>query len=471
MSDKPQRARRPRTLGSSELILDEAHLNKNILRLALPAVGEMLLRTLVGVVDSIMIGQALGEKGLATVGLAGGLVWPVFFLASSFSVGSTAVIARLWGARSFDDARRVAGQSVWLGVVLGLVLTVVGVLLLPLLLKLYTDDPVLLAGARTYVSVVAYAGVAWVLTMVGNSIMRGLGDNIRPLIVTGSTNLLNITLNYLLIFGPGPFPALGIRGAALASAISLGLSALLAQFILFSGKTKIKLLFAEASKPVWKTIKRIFHVGAPAMVEQGVFRFGHLITVFLITSLGSVALASHQVGVHVESISFMPGWGLAMASTTLVGQYLGAGKPKLAERAGFRSAFYAVMLMGAMGVVFSLFASDLVGLFVKEGSGASNALVHELGTLLIVIAAVEQPGLALLMTLTGGLRGAGDTRWTLALSIIGLWGLRIPACFLAIKVFDWGIVGFWGLATFVFYLRAGLAYWRFSSGKWKALKV
>lgn len=467
MSDKASRA----VIRGRELILDEANLNRNILRLAFPAVGEMLLRTLVGVVDSIMIGQALGEKGLASVGLAGGVVWPIFFLASSFSVGTTAIIARLWGARSYDEARGVAEQSIWLAVVIGALVTLVGLFLLPLLLRTYTDDPYLLEGASTYASVVAFAGVAWSLTMVGNSIMRGLGDNVRPLIITGTTNVLNIVLNYLLIFGPGPFPALGIYGAALASAISLGISALLSVSILFGGKSKIKLLLRETLRPVWRTIKRIFHVGTPAMVEDGLFRLGHLVTIYLITSLGSIALASHQVGVNVESISFMPGWGLAIASTTLVGQYLGAGRPDLARRAGFRASFYAVLLMGSMGVIFSLFAADLVGLFVKEGGGVGDSAVHSIGTLLIIIAALEQPALAVMMTLKGGLRGAGDTRWTLALSLIGFWGMRIPACFLAIKVFDWGIIGFWALATLVFYIRAVMVYGRFAGGKWQKLEV
>ncbi len=461
----------PTNKPSRELVLDEAHLTKNIFRLALPAIGEMLLRTMVGFVDTIMVGQALGEKGLAAIGLGGGIVWPFFFLASSFGVGSTAVVARLWGARSFAEARGVAGQSVWLAVVIGGFLSAAGAFLLPLVVDLYTDDPLLADSARIYVSTVSFAGLAWVVTMVNNSVMRGVGDNVRPLIITGVTNVLNITLNYLLIYGPGPFPELGIRGAALASAISLAVSGVLSLVIVYGGHSKVKIKLRDSLRPVWKTIRRIFHVGTPAMVEQAVFRFGHLLTTWLITSLGSVALACHKVGVHVESISFMPGWGLAIASTTLVGQYLGAEKPELAEKAGFRAAFYAALLMGSMGVIFGIFAGDLVGLFVREGSGASNLLVHEIGTLLITIAAVEQPALAILMTLTGGLRGAGDTRWTLALSIIGLWALRIPAAFLSIKVFDWGIIGFWSLASAVFFIRAGLAYWRFSSGKWKQLKV
>ncbi len=482
---------------ADNLILDEAHIGRNIFRLALPAVGEMILHTLVGVVDTIMIGQALGTQGVAAVGLGGGVIFPLLFLVSSIGVGATAVVARLWGAKDYIEARKVGGQSLLISLGLGAFVLLVGRFLMPGLAGSFTDEAFLAESARGYVEIISLGGLPWVAMMVGTSVMRGVGDNVRPLIITAIANVLNVILNYLLIYGIGPFPEMGINGAALASAISITIAFIATLIILYGGFSKTRLRIAETLRPCWKTIKRIFHIGTPAIIEQGFFRIGHIVTVWIISSMGTLAMAVHQVGMQVESLSFMPGWGMAIASTTLVGQYLGAGKPELAEKVGYRSAFYAVIFMGAMGVVFALFSEELVGVFIKEGStglkliGSSGlssegnwlvrvgklfppingASVLRTGSLLIVIAAMEQPALALMMTLTGSLRGAGDTRFTMFLSLIGFWGMRLPFALLAVFVLDWGIIGFWALATLAFYIRAVLVLGRFRHGKWKKLKV
>jgi putative MATE family efflux protein len=482
------------------IILDARHLNGNIFRLALPAVGEMTLHTMVGVVDTIMIGQALGKNGVAAVALGGGIIWPILFLLTSVGVGSTAVVARLWGRRDRDGARFIGGQSMFVAGGFGLFLSVSGSFLLPLLLSLYSAEPAVMADATRYVRILCVAGLPWVVTMVGAAVMRGFGDNVRPLVVTLIANLLNVAFNYVFIYGLGPIEPMGVAGAALGSSLSMTAAGVATVIILYLGFTKAKLKVGETVRPHWSAVRRIFHVGTPAMFEQGVFRVGQMVSVWIVSRLGTVALAANQVGIQVESLSFMPGWGLAIASTTLVGQYLGAGEPELAEKSGWRSVIAAVVLMGAMGVVFALFAEDLVGVFIDETAAGvkllhtgAAAVVHTgqgwfekvpalfppapsgqvlpTGAVLITIAALEQPALAVMMPLTGGLRGAGDTRWTLALAAIGLWGLRIPLSLLAVFVFKWGIVGFWALSVLAFYIRAGLSYWRFSGGKWKLLKV
>lgn len=482
------------------LILDARHLSGNIFRLALPAVGEMVLQTMVGVVDTIMVGQALGKNGVASVALGGGVVWPILFLLTSVGVGTTAVVARLWGQRDRDGARFIGGQSILVALGFGLFLSAVGPFLLPLLLSLYKAEPAVMADATAYVRILCYAGLPWVVTMVGASVMRGFGDNVRPLVITLIANLLNVGFNYVFIYGLGPIEPMGVAGAALGSSLSMTAAGVATVVILYFGFTKERLKVIETVRPDWSAVRRIFHVGTPAMFEQGVFRVGQMVSVWIVSQLGTVALAANQVGIQVESLSFMPGWGLALASTTLVGQYLGAGEPELAEKAGRRSAVVALVLMGAMGVVFALFARDLVGVFIDEsatgvkllhtgaaailhsGQGwfenvpalfppAPSGQVLPTGAVLITIAALEQPALAIMMPLTGGLRGAGDTRWTLILAAIGFWGLRIPFSLLAVFVFKWGIVGLWALSVLAFYIRAGLSYWRFSGGKWKGLKV
>ena len=342
------------------LVLDAPNLNRNILRLALPAVGEMLLQTMVGVVDTIMVGQALGKDGVAAVALGGGVVWPILFLLVSVGVGSTAVVARLWGRRDHAGARYIGGQSMLIAGGFGVFLTVAGPLLLPLLLSVYGVEPTVMADAALYVRILCYASLPWVVTMVGASVMRGFGDNVRPLVITLIANLLNIGLNYAFIYGLGPIEPMGVRGAALGTALSMGVAAVGTLVILYLGFTKARLKVSETVRPDLAAVRRIFHVGTPAMFEQGVFRVGQMVSVWIVSQLGTVALAAHQVGIQVESLSFMPGWGLAIASTTLMGQYLGAGEPELAERSARRSVIAAVVLMGAMGVVFALFALSLI---------------------------------------------------------------------------------------------------------------
>lgn len=443
----------------------EGNIRGLILSLSWPAIVRMLLVMSVGIVDIMMIGRLGEEDPLAAVGLSNQYLWLFYSLIGGVSVGTTALIAQHLGAKEREEASRIAKQSILLGSLLALAVSIPTALNSEqLILWLGATDKVAeLGGAylRIVLGVLFFSFNLWMV----NAIFQGAGNTKTPMYIMAFVNTLNIALDYLLIFGIGPFPKLGVIGAATASAVSRILGAVIGWTLLLKGRYGVTLSLGGVLKPYLREMKRILWVGIPASIEMLLRSGSNLFYMFIIASLGTTAIAAHQVAIRAESFSYMPGFGFAIAATTIVGQNIGAGKRERAERSGLEASYLALLFMGFMGIIFFLFPFQFMGIFTV------NERVIELGAPCLMIVALSEPGLALNMVLAGGLRGAGDTKYPMIITGFGSWCIRLPlAYFLAITL-GYGLIGAYMAMTFDVILRGIIMLVRFRSEKWKEMNL
>jgi MATE family multidrug resistance protein len=425
--------------------------------------GEQILSAMVGIVDTFLVGH-LGAASLAAVGLANQWVYMATTLFGAIAVGSTALIARYTGAREPEQANRVLGQSVLLGALIGVVATALGLgLARPAVTLLGAHDEVIGPGSD-YLRVVSSILFFSTLMFIGNACLRGAGDTRTPLYVMLVVNGLNVVVAWTAINGPFGLPKLGVVGSALGAASGRLVGAVLVMAILLKGRAGIRLRLNRL-RPDWKLIRRILRVGLPTGAEQLLFRFGHMAFARILAELGTVAFAANQVAMNILSLSFMPGFGFAVAATTLVGQGLGAEDPDGAQRRGYTAYGLGAGLMASAGLVIVLFSSQLMTVFTNDPQVVAQ------GTMPLRVVGLAQPLLAASMIFAGGLRGAGDTRYPMVVTAGGIWLLRLPLAYLLTMILGWGLLGAWSAMVFDMTLRGTLNFLRFRSGRWKSVKV
>jgi MATE family multidrug resistance protein len=437
------------------------HSYRRVLALALPAVGEQLLNMAVGLFDTFMVGH-IGAEAVAAVGLANQAVMLVTTFYAAVATGVTALVARHIGAGEPDQANRILHQGYLLGTGIGLLGSIsVLALALPIMAALRAPAEVMGPGAG-YLRITAatYLLAAWLF--VGSAALRGAGDTRSPMLVMLVVNIINIVVAYLFIYGPGPFPALGVAGSAIGAATGRGVGGLLVTWLLWRGRGGLRLQLRRFL-PDLGQIKRILNIGVPAGAEQLMMRLGMTAYITTVAALGTKAYAAHQLALQGESLAYMPGFGFAVAATTLVGQGLGARDLARARSDGYLAQRLAVILMAGMGVLFFTFPAQIIGVFIDDPE------VIQLGIWPLRLVAFSQPALATMMVLAGGLRGAGDTRATLVITAAGLWLVRLPLALLLTGPL--GLLGAW-IAMGVDLNLRGLGMWlRFRSGRWAEIVV
>ncbi len=441
----------------------QATIRHDVLRLALPAMGEQLLSMMVGIVDTFLVGH-LGAASLAAVGLANQWVFMAMMLFGAIATGSTALIARFIGAREPDQANEVLRQSILLGALIGLLATLLGLSFAQQAVALLGAEQDVIGLGTSYLRVVSSIFFFSTLMFIGNACLRGAGDTRTPLFVMLVVNALNIIVAWTAINGPFGLPQLGVVGSALGAATGRLVGGLLVIGILLRGRADIQLKLANL-RPDWALIRRILRIGLPSGLEQFLFRTGHMVFARILAELGTIAYAANQVAMNGWSLSFMPGFGFALAATTLVGQSLGAEDPEGAQRRGYTAYRMGAALMGTVGLIFLLFPAQIVGFFTNDPQ------VIALGTMPLRMVGLIQPLLAASMIFTGGLRGAGDTRWPMIVTGGSIWLVRLPLAYLFALVLDWGLAGAWSALALDLSLRGLLNFLRFRGGRWKTIKV
>jgi putative MATE family efflux protein len=443
------------------------------LKLALPAVGEQVLNTFVGLADTFLVGhlsiQAATLLGytsataLAGVGLANQMVWLVTVFFMAVGVGATAVIARARGANDMATANAALRQSLLLGLLMGLASTLIVLPLAPAMMQLLGAGPDVLPRGVDFLHISALSFGPTALLFLATAALRGVGDTRTPLLVMLGVNAINILISWLLINGNLGAPVLGVQGAAIGSAIARGSGGVfLVALLLLRGRSGLRLSFNL--RPDWPMIKRIARVGAPSGAEQLVFQGALLVFVRFVTGLGTVAYAAHNVVINIESLSFLPGMGYAIAASALVGQGLGAGKPEEAEANAYEALLQGTVMMTVLGVIMMIIPQQLINIM------AADPAVAQAGTGAMRLAGLLQPFLALNFIMSGALRGAGDTRWPLYTKIISTWGIRLPIVMIMLWL-GFGLTGVWiGMAT-DFAVQGALAWWKFRQGRWKTERV
>lgn len=444
-------------------------LRNTVLLLALPVVARMFLQMLVGLVDLAMVGR-ISPAAISAVGLGNQVFILSTAILNAFTVGTTALVARMTGAGEQDRAKEYARQSLVVtfaaGIILGALVFFSAERIMTLLMIAAEDpDPEIIRLGAQYLRIVGAAEPLTFTMMTSYAVMQGVGNMKAPLYIMGFANVLNVVFDYLLIFGVGFFPQWGVAGAALATAGSQCLAAILALILLFSRSSPLHLRLTESFRPRAARIREIMDIGLPSAGEQLVRSTGQFVFSMLVAGLGSVAIAANQIITKAISMSFMPGMGFGHAATTLIGYNLGARQPKLAKDSGYMAAKLAAVFMSLVGMLFFFFSYQLAGLFTED------AAVRLAAGECLQIMAFSQPFLAYVMVLAGALRGAGDTKYVMVVTLIGTWGSRVVMGWFLGIFLGLGLKGVWLAMILDNLIRAAMMILRYQRGKWQKIKL
>lgn len=321
------------------------------------------------------------------------------------------------------------------------------------------------ALGTNYLRIVGGFLIFRLIILACSGVLRGAGDTKTPMKVTLIINCINILFNWLLIFGIGPFPKLGVSGVAWATSLAYTVGTCLLLTKLFAGKCILHIRIHHFARIHIESLQRIFRISVPAAIDAFLTQMGFLFFTKIVTILGTASLAAHQIAVRIESISFMPGFALAVSTATLVGQSLGAKNVDLALLSMRRSCYFALSLMGFFALIFLLFPEQMAMIFKPESRVLSLAVAC------IMIAAIEQPALAIYMVYAGGLRGAGDTISPMIVTIAGTLCLHVPLAYLFGITLQWGLAGVWFGAAVDWIIRAIAIYILYKRGRWRRVTV
>lgn len=433
----------------------------SIMQLALPSILGNLLYTIVGVVQTLFVGE-LGSSALAAIGAGQRVFFALQAILLAITAGTTALVARAWGANDPREASRVTMASLVVGGVFSLLAMLIGVFLARPIAGLFGLDELTLDLAAENIRLLSFFNLAFAVNFILAASLRAIGDAWSPLILGAVVNALNIPLLYVLVFGKFGFPQMGVAGAALAAGIAFSVGAGLLLGLWMTQRFDLKY-----SKGGWwrrERLKRLLEIGFPAGVEQLVFQIGFFVFLMLIGRYyGTAAFAAYNIGVTMLMVCMTVGFGFSIAGSTLVGQNLGANDPDGAARSGWRAMGYAVLFMGLLGLVVLLNAQWLAEAFIGDDEETVRYTVQ-----FVSLLGAMMPLMAVEFSIGGALRGAGDTRFPLIATFLGLIGMR---CGLA-ALFTWlELPVFWVYASLVgdYVLKAIMLIWRFRNGRWKTI--
>lgn len=432
-------------------------IRRSVMALALPVTVSSLLQRTEGIVAVFLVG-GLGAIPIAAVGLGQLLAFIATTLVSGLSVGTNVIVAQLWGARRHRDAGQAARHFLGLSVVVSLFLMTAGLLLNRYAMQLLGAAPDVIALSLPYSTLIFLVIPFTVLLQVLSSILQGTGDTKTPMYAMIVVNLLHICIAYPLIYGRWGMPSLGVQGAAIAVGMAEAVG------VCYLAVRCVPLLHRSAHIR-FDFFRTIWQVGAPVSGERIVQQAGILAYTKIVLLYGTVSYAAHQVGLSIESLSFLPGYGFAIAAATMVGQSIGAGKYTRAKLENWEANRLATGIMSLMGIVFFFFPYALLRAFTSDES------VIELGTLFLKIVALLQIPLALTMVLAGSLRGAGDTHFIMVATSIGMWVVRVPIALIVGVWLNLGVFYVWLAMIADWTLRMVLMLWRYRSERWRAIQV
>jgi putative MATE family efflux protein len=434
-------------------------IRRQVFSLALPVVLSSLLQRSVGIVDIFLVG-GLGAPAIAAVGIAQVMVFVAMSVSWGVNTGATVLVSQLWGAGRREEAAQAAYQAMMLAVLAA------GAIMLLGHRYGWRAAEFLGAGRDVQAMLSDYTGI--IFTFIGftiainvlSGIMHGTGDTRTPLYATVIVNVLHVVVAYPLIYGLWGAPILGVKGAAVAIALSESMGAAFL-FLRSLARRYIVVRKRFDAKLTVMTIK----LGWPILVDRLLQNAGSLLFAKVILVYGTAVYAAHQVGLAIEAFSFMPGYGIAVAAATMVGQSLGAGKPARARFSAFEANRFAVILMAMMGIVFFFFPYLLLRVFTSDPEVIKYGIVY------MKIVAFAQIPLAVTMVVGGSLRGAGDTGFIMFATIAGMWLVRLPVSAGLAWLLQAPIRLVWSVMVLDWLARMTLLLWRYRKESWGRLEI
>jgi putative MATE family efflux protein len=396
----------------------EGSISRAVFLLATPMVLEMLMESLFAIVDVFWVTR-LGANAVATVGLTESMLTLVFSVAIGVSLSTTAMVARRTGEKDMRGAATAAVQAIVLGIGLALLAGIPGFWLAPRLLEWMGAPADLVATGHRYTSIVLGGSISVMLLFLNNAIFRGAGDASVAMRVLWFSNLINLALDPCLIFGLGPFPRMGVTGAAVSTLIGRSLGVIYQFWILFRGRSRIAIGRADL-KIVPRVIASLMRVSITGVLQFAIAHTSWIALVRIISTFGSAAIAGYTIGIRIFVFVILPSWGLSGAAATMVGQNLGAGKPERAERAVYLTGFYNMAFMALVAAAFIGIPEAIVGLFTTDPAVAPFAVDC------LRIVAYGNLAYAFGMVMVQAFNGAGDTVTPTIINVIGFWCCEIP---------------------------------------------
>ncbi|MEK9870299.1 MAG: MATE family efflux transporter [Gammaproteobacteria bacterium] len=442
---------------TDEVVNNDRKPTPGIWELAWPAILSNLLFSVIGIV-SIKIVGTLGADAVAAVTTGHRIFWGLQAVLMAISAGTTALVARAWGGGDYREAGRVTSVSLWIsnGVA---ILLMVPCLLFPVQIASVfglAEEPTRLAGE--FIWYLSLFNVAFSLNMILGAALRAAGDTRTPLWIGAITNVVNVILVYVLVFGLYGFPELGVVGAAIANGVSFAVGGLIFLFLFYSGRMKLGV--GGQGSVTRARIQQLVHIGYPAGIEQFIFQIGFIAFLWLVAFFGTAPYAAYGVGVQILSVSFVVGFGFSIAGATLVGQRMGADDAEGAVRSGWNALWLAIASMVLLSAVIAFFANEIARFLIDDDE------VVRLTVVFIYIMALVQPLMAIEFTLGGCLRGAGDTRFPLMATMLGLCGVRVGLAAIFV-VLDMSVEWIYAALIGDYVLKAIMLTIRFRNGKWQ----
>src|SRR5580700_3938257 len=438
-------------------------LNRAILLLAVPMVLEMVLESLFAVVDVFWVGR-LGANAVATVGLTESMLTLVFSVAMGLSLSTTAMVARRIGEKDPEGAAVAGVQAIALGLMLSLAIGLPCGLFAPNLLRWMGASPEIIATGSGYARICLGGSFAVLLLFLNNAIFRGAGDAAIAMRLLWVSNIINLVLDPCLIFGWGPFPRLGVTGAALATLTGRSIGVLYQFYRLMRGTERLRILRSQIRLSA-SVMLRLIRVSLTGILQFAIAHTSWIGLVRIVSIFGAAALAGYTIAIRIVIFVILPSWGLSNAAATLVGQNLGAGHPDRAEKAVWRTGFYNVIFLGAVGLVFIFFSEPIVRLFTQDPA------VVPLGASCLRIVSYGNLGYAYFMVMMQAFNGAGDTITPTIVNFFGFWLFEIPLSYwlaIPLRMHSNGVFYSIAIAESSMAVASTIL---FSLGKWKKQKI
>lgn len=436
--------------------------NKNniitIITLAIPVIIENILQTLLGTVDTYFAGQ-INDNAIAAIGVTNLImnVFIVFFTA--ISIGTSAVVARNFGKGEMDKVKEATEQSIFLGIIISLVVGIINILFYEQILNVCGATNEVLDFTIPYYLVVAVPIIFLCLSLILSSCLRSTKDTKTPMIATAFANILNIVLNILFIK-----MNMGIIGLALATTISRCINVAILLIKLKTCNIHVK-INKKAIKEGKDTLKAIIKIGAPAGIEKLIMRLGQLVYNSMIISIGVSAYVAHNIAGNIESYTYIPALGFGVATATLVGISLGEGDSEKSREIVYLADIITTACMVLIGILLFIFAPQIVKIFTNT----DQVQIMVINVLRLI--ALFQCFIAITQIFTSALQGAGDTKFPMYTTLVGIWGVRVGIGYFLGIIMNFGLFGVWIAYAIDITVRAFILIIRFNHGKWKSIAI
>ncbi len=444
--------------------LTEGSILRSLITLSVPIIFANILQTAYQLTDTFWVGR-LGNVAVAAVSISFPIIFFIISLGGGLAIAGTILVSQYKGKENKKAVNHITSQTLLTVIIISIILSIIGYFLSPFLIHLMGVEKNVFLSAVSYIKI-SFIGMVFVFTyMVFQSLMRGVGDVKTPMYIVLGTVFLNLILDPLFIFGYGFIPAFGVAGAAMATIGTQGLAAIIGIMLLLKGKYQIKLHLNDL-KPDFPLIKKMFWLGFPASIEQSTIASGLIIMAFLVATFGTITIAAYGIGVRVLSFIIIPAVGLSMATSTLVGQNIGAKKIKRAEKIVKLSAISSFIILTLVGAVTFLFAQQISAIFIP----GQIETIHS-SALFIKIMAFTFGFIGVRQVLNGAFRGSGNTIISMMLAIISLWLLRLPLAYILSLHTSLAKIGIWVAFPVGNIISAIIAIIWFKKGTWKKKNI